>query len=310
MKKMILYMLLSLWSQQMISQNSPIQWASLGTTWTYEGCYFDGSGSFAWEMKAARDTLIEGISARILSFPFELGVIIYQQGDSIYHFDDGAFRLLYDFSLQAGDTLRTYSSECGTESNLMEILIDSVTTVQLGDEILRVQWISYPDLDDLACNCAFFSGPLVEKIGDLGFIVPQYCAVDPPRSCGFIGYSDPACEALPSDLLSIPLGTNDSINVCNFNSEDFVLSNKEWLESPNLSIYPNPTENLLYISIENERIHHIEIFSLFGERVSFNPEGLVEGPSQTIDVSSLSAGVYLMKISANHSYRATFVIGE
>ncbi len=295
-----------------LCQDVPVEWAEPGTKWTYEGCYFDRAGTFPVVFESLGDTLLGGKSCRILGCPEcqnleEDEIYLYQSGDTVFRYYEGSFNLLYNFSLGAGDTLEVFTEIC--DGIPLKVRIDSVSTIQLGDQTLRVQYISEPHAIDEGCNGAFFSGPLVEKIGDLGFFIPQFGAVDPPLSCGFIGYEDPSCIGLPEDLVSIPLGANDSINVCNYNVEDFLIevSNKAWISPPNLMVFPNPSQNMLKISMENVPIHQVELFTLFGESLGSSFSPTLGSSSLQLDVSPLSPGIYLLKIEADRTYRSSFV---
>jgi len=62
------------------------------------------------------------------------------------------------------------------------------------------------------------------------------------------------------------------------------------------SIYPNPASNQLTIISPLEEITQIEIYNLLGQKVAaYTP---LESLSETINISSLNAGVYLLKINA------------
>jgi hypothetical protein len=65
---------------------------------------------------------------------------------------------------------------------------------------------------------------------------------------------------------------------------------------PVLNIYPNPATDYITVGVQNlEPLQRIEIFNIFGECVL-----VAQTPSseQRIDVSSLPAGVYFVKIGA------------
>ena len=58
-----------------------------------------------------------------------------------------------------------------------------------------------------------------------------------------------------------------------------------------LKIYPNPADNVLYITSENENLESIIIYNAFGQQVfssDYNP---------VVDVSGLAAGIYMVKVA-------------
>jgi len=68
----------------------------------------------------------------------------------------------------------------------------------------------------------------------------------------------------------------------------------EDVETPNFTLYPNPTTGK--ICIENQEIHiqEVKIFDVFGREIlSYKP---LIFPNATVDISHLSAGVYFVKI--------------
>lgn len=90
-----------------------------------------------------------------------------------------------------------------------------------------------------------------------------------------------------------PSGDNsDLIGIDTF-SVDRPLSSDSFFKS-NFSIYPNPVNNVLNISVKNEMtINSLSITDLNGRVVS------TSSSSSTIDVSNLSSGVYFVSIETN-----------
>lgn len=67
------------------------------------------------------------------------------------------------------------------------------------------------------------------------------------------------------------------------NTKDFDLNQTE--------IYPNPTNSIIYIKSKNTSITKIEFYNSFGQTMR-----IIKSKFETIDISDLSAGVYIMKI--------------
>jgi len=60
-----------------------------------------------------------------------------------------------------------------------------------------------------------------------------------------------------------------------------------------ISIYPNPVKNTLHISdLNGEEIQYIDIYDQTGRAIL-----LQYAPDNTIDVSALSPGMYILKIA-------------
>jgi len=144
----------------------------IGAEWTYEYITY-GHGEFLYSIRkieSSKDTVIDGRSVRKLTISDvdrESGDVfhrgdryLYQSGDSIFKYDDGAFRLFYDFSLQPGDTY-TY------EPYYSKIRVDSLTTVVVDGDSLRGQYLSF-----LVDNELYFSTLVVEKLGPIQSFEP------------------------------------------------------------------------------------------------------------------------------------------
>lgn len=64
-------------------------------------------------------------------------------------------------------------------------------------------------------------------------------------------------------------------------------------ESNSFEIYPNPTSNVVHISSVKPGTETLELYTILGQKVS---ESRYSGLSQSLDVSALSKGVYILKI--------------
>jgi len=70
-----------------------------------------------------------------------------------------------------------------------------------------------------------------------------------------------------------------------------------------ISLYPNPTSSFLHIESGNLKIENIEIYNVTGA-IATN----IDNVSNTIDVSNLDKGIYLLSIKTNkHTYIKYFV---
>lgn len=78
----------------------------------------------------------------------------------------------------------------------------------------------------------------------------------------------------------------------------------EDIKPNDFKIYPNPAEELMTIEAisENDKPLKFEIYSLLGQKVA---DGEIAKQLETIDVSKLSAGVYLVMISDGSSLKET-----
>lgn len=77
-------------------------------------------------------------------------------------------------------------------------------------------------------------------------------------------------------------------------------------ELNSFSVYPNPSNNgLFYLSITNDEVHQIEVTDLTGRQIFIN-ENIIS--SDHIDLSKLSSGVYLAKITSGKKSKVVKLI--
>ena len=71
------------------------------------------------------------------------------------------------------------------------------------------------------------------------------------------------------------------------------VGNEQNQDIPVLSLYPNPTSNLLTIETDNPDLYSFDITSLNGQMIQ---SGTYHGTSHQIDLSSFQKGVYFITI--------------
>lgn len=106
------------------------------------------------------------------------------------------------------------------------------------------------------------------------------------RSIGGIAPVSPAWSSGDSD------GRVDSFNLTLSNT----VSVDEYLEAE-FNVYPNPVKDYIQIETNGIPILTVEIFNMIGEKLISESELI----NQTLDVSSLKAGVYQLKINTENS---------
>ena len=95
-------------------------------------------------------------------------------------------------------------------------------------------------------------------------------------------------------------------------SKDFVISaydsslGNNSFDNANFSYYPNPVKNTLNLSY-NQEISNVEVFNLLGQKVSSN---VINANAAQIDMSNLSKGAYIVKVSSNNQLKTIKVIKE
>ena len=83
------------------------------------------------------------------------------------------------------------------------------------------------------------------------------------------------------------------------------------IQETNLSAYPNPTTGITTVSIELllNTESKIEIYNLSGSLVQSEKINITSGDTKKqIDISNLTSGIYLLKVSANNKYKTIKVV--
>ncbi len=74
-----------------------------------------------------------------------------------------------------------------------------------------------------------------------------------------------------------------------------VVNIKEIKDYQDINIYPNPTNDRLYIETENE-IEDVVVYDIYGRRQQLS---VISGQPSVIDVADLKSGIYFVKINTN-----------
>ncbi len=77
-------------------------------------------------------------------------------------------------------------------------------------------------------------------------------------------------------------------------------------DNTNFSYYPNPVKNTLNLSY-NQEISNVDVFNLLGQKVSSNK---VNANTAQIDMSNLSKGAYMVRVTSNDTAKTIKVIKE
>ena len=280
-KQFSLLILLTIFSSNLSSQS----WFSDEDTWVYRYFAPFSYEGFA-EIIVSEDLMVNGIESHLLSASItaidqlngdsifsEVEIVCYEELGKVYKLNnDLVFELLYDFNMAVGDSITYYMDVQidGCKDSIVYYL-DSLSTIDFGNESLVVQHFSFEDVD---WN---FQGEktVVERIGDLNSAfnikASHSCLTDQPGAwvCSF-GNGSAEVNILDEDCYELPVNTSD-------------LS----FEAPN--IYPNPVNNSFSIS-NFDGLQSVLIYDMNGLLVSeYNPDS-------SYDISDFIQGVYVLKI--------------
>jgi heat shock protein HslJ len=72
-----------------------------------------------------------------------------------------------------------------------------------------------------------------------------------------------------------------------------------------LEVFPNPSNSVIHLKSENNSILGIEMFNLIGDRIDVSADNF-----ETIDISGLSKGLYILKVATENGTVVERVIKE
>lgn len=106
----------------------------------------------------------------------------------------------------------------------------------------------------------------------------------------------------PSDTIGMPNSNNwqayyfiDDVALSNDSSIAFTTGIDKYNASKNISLYPNPSSNLLHITC-NDIPKQIEVFDMIGNS-QLKSNYTFKNSEYILDVSSLNNGIYILKMS-------------
>lgn len=176
-------------------------------------------------------------------------------------------KLLYDFSVTAGDSLTL-----GNDTSLY-YSVDSVTIVDINGSPRNKYWISQDDF--------LWQESWIEGIGSNKGITNSGMA----QAVG--GWSWLLCMSELGGLIYM----NPNYNTCYLISTTIKESDQLLFK-----VYPNPTKDILIIeNLENVNIESITILNLSGQIIKY-----FDHRESRLDISNISAGVILLKISSEN----------
>ena len=290
MKKSLLvlfYVLIGLNSHAQVNYPIPQEPTS---EWRIDYAQWDGTSNYvrtnAARIFVAGDTLINGNTySRLLStgvittswlggsydYPYENAFYGFIRTDTArtWFFYDSTEELLYDFTLQAGDTLPMTTINWSPT-----VIISSVDSVLVNGKYLRRFNLFDPVQSDLICHW------YIEGIGsENGLISPMQMMMD--NGWYFDCYAEDHVPVFPEDSDCIL-----SVNAMN-------------MEAPagRTEVFPNPAEDFLTVRMFSPEGCEVElgILDISGRQVSGLMQHLISGLNEfPVNVSNLEYGVYLL----------------
>jgi len=304
MKKIVLVSLLIMLCGASFAQN----WYPAGATWTFDDQYLVSYSAHGYvKYSVGNDTVINDTVAKLININAvayngneSVGdpLIVHESNSRVYYWTGERFKLMYDFNLNAGDTLKTevlYIDYCDSVS---PVIIDSVSLVNINGINLKVQYISYTPY-----NWEFLvetrSERIVERIGsERNFIYTPKCEYgDHFAYTGLRCYND-------NDISY----KNEWWDTHYSDVECDSVINAHVQEVPDnmFTVYPNPTDDFVTISDDgqNGEAFCAELYNSLGEKLYITTAEC----SVSFNMEIYPAGLYIIKVYKKESDICTFKV--
>ncbi|MBS1764938.1 MAG: T9SS type A sorting domain-containing protein [Bacteroidetes bacterium] len=280
----------------LFSSVASAQFAPLGAQWHYTQCTL----SFPYtcgpvQVNATGQVVVNGITCTNLQIaPFTcVGVNyipVYQSNDTVYRFlyNVNKFTMLYDFNAHAGDTWNIVSNNMyqPPPAPLLDsvlVRVDSVSYITINNQQRKIFYISYADSTHIPF---VFEGPVIEGIGSLNFMFPQFVSCS-PQATAFRCYRDSS------------LGIYQLNNLIDCDSV-ITVGESEIIKGDRVMVYPNPFEDKVCIYSDDflYRTYKLVLTNTYGEIVykSMQRQALNQ---ITYDWSFLPKGVYFLTLESD-----------
>jgi len=275
------------------------EFAPIGATWYYtkmETTFFPDFGYMKHE--CIKDSIIEGQPVKVIEKTLFLSdstiepqgyEYILQKGDTIFYWKSGEFHILYNFSLQKGDSLLLYSempNQCEEKTNYGWSIVDSI----FHKTINKIELKGYNTLGIHGSIWGFDYLPTLEIIGNLGYLFPQNLF------CGFY-------DGFPQ-IGNLRCYNDDSLGFFQFTKEicDSTFNyrvNVETITKGNqFSVNSNPTNDMITIDYNgNGDItgYNFMLYNVIGNK---KIEKGIAGHKTNKDISYLNKGIYILLIQS------------
>ena len=301
MRKIVLFSFLIMLSTASFAQN----WYPAGATWTFNWQEYTMHGYVKYSV--GNDTVINDTAAKLINIKQVRSIgsesdleplIVHESNSRVYHWTGERFKLMYDFNLNAGDTLKTevlYINYCDSVS---PVIIDSVSLVNINGIDLKVQYITYTPY-----NWEYFvearSERIVERIGsERNFIYTPKCEYgDHFAYTGLRCYND--------DDVSY---RNEWWDYWHHNVECDSVINAHVQEVPDVkfTVYPNPADDFVTISDDGQYggVFCAELYNSLGEKLYITTAEC----SVSFNMEIYPAGLYIIKVYKKESDICTFKV--
>ncbi len=258
------------------------------------------------EVRSVKDTTMFNLPCHELQithdyqdFPTGKSILICDEIDKVYYVAKDSLHLLYDFSLNAGDsyTIRfpiefqpEYLQLFPNADIYFKVIIDSTNLIVYNNRGLYTQYISIANNNHLVK----FGNTVTELIGFENWILPFY-SLDAHEKNIFTGLHQFA---------------NRGITYLNPKTHCLLSADQDLRYNYEVLLFPIPTSDFLLLQdTENKEFNNLSIYDLSGMSFPFELEKFSDNALIRFE---LNAGFYILEIRYNNGklIHSKFLVGE
>jgi hypothetical protein len=260
------------------------EFAPVGATWHYSSGGFSSNTYYPVKIQSLKDTVIMGIQCRKTTatenYSFNNGNYVYSSSNKVYLFDSHQqqFVKIYDFNLNAGDTLRFRLNYLDVLDTISGYIIDSTGTTMINGKTLKVQY-THNIMHFNPYPYYIMGGKMIEGIGSDFFLFPQYINQD-PLTGQLRCYSDTSIGYYNTGIVS--------------NCDSIVTNVKEDINPDCIQLFPNPASNTITFNIGIYKDFIVTIFNSIGQTVL--QKNLITS-NTTLNIQSFQQGMYYYQVT-------------
>ena len=208
---------------------------------------------------------------------------ISESGQQIFYYKNGEKRLLLDFALDLGDTLKVNTWWCcqGALGDTLVASVDSISVIDFNGTELKHQHFT---------GGWEWSVDLVEGVGSLYSFFPNHPLWDNV-------YSKLRCVIYP----------NGDILKFTDNEDCFTIVGMNDIQESGLSIYPNPVHDDLMIENKEGKSYELRVFNQQGQLLHFSKKSTI---GQKVNTTDWSSGAYLIQLIMDEAIFTEVIVKE